>query len=177
LLFRRAAQATKTSAAPSPFSIATLAGLFVIALSIGCQSGKPSAKAHSQSVTAPPASAQPLADPLAQTGGCDAHLQDIAGLFLMYSLQNHRLPDSLDELKKLPGAADVGDFNCPVSGKPYLYNREGIPTRSGSGRIILYDAEPTHHGQRLALVIQESAPGGAMVTKVVELPESFFQGK
>ena len=104
-------------------------------------------------------------------------MQDISGLLLLYTQIHHQLPDSLDELRTVPGASDVTDFTCPVSGKPYIYRPLGIPTPSGNGMIVLYDATPAHDGMRLALVIPKPGRGEAVVTQVIGLPESFFKGK
>jgi hypothetical protein len=71
----------------------------------------------------------------------------------------------------------VKDFTCPVSGQPYIYARDGLPVPSGTGRVILYDAAPVHNGQRLCIEISESGAGGALVTKVIALPDAFFKGK
>lgn len=152
--------------------------VFAFAMS-GCQSNKPAnQKKQKQQTTAQPAlQQQPRSNPLSKAGGCDARLQDIGGLFLMYSLLNHRLPESLDELRTIPGASDVGDFTCPVSKQQYIYNRAGIPVPSGAGRIILYDPAPSHDGQRLCLSLSETGQGGALVVKVVALPEIFFKAR
>jgi hypothetical protein len=151
--------------------------VFAFAIS-GCQSSKPAnQKRQKQQTSAQPSFEQTRSDRLSGADGCDARLQDIGGLFLMYSLMNHRLPESLDELRTLPGASDVGDFTCPVSKVPYIYDRNGIPVPSGAGRIILYDAAPSHGGQRLCLSLSETGPGGALVTKVIALPEIFFKAR
>jgi len=119
----------------------------------------------------------PFADPLAKAGGCDSRLQDISGLLLLYQQMNHHLPDSLDQLKSLPGADTVPDFTCPVSGQPYVYNKEGIPSPSHAGRIFVYDSTSAHDGMRLALIIPQAPPGRAVVAQVIALPEGFFKGK
>jgi hypothetical protein len=48
---------------------------------------------------------------------------------------------------------------------------------SATGRIILYDAVPSHDGQRLCLSLSEIGQGGALVFKVISLPETFFKGR
>lgn len=96
----------------------------------------------------------------------------------MYNITYHRLPDSLDDLRPIPGFEDAGGFICPISKKPYIYNREGIPSPSGAGKIILYDATPVHNKMRLCIeIVPPTEAGKALVTKVISLPESFFKGK
>ncbi len=154
--------------------------LVVLAIATsGCQSNKPAGqkKQKQQTSAQPPLQQQPRINPLSKADGCDARLQDIGGLFLLYSMMNHRLPESLDELRTIPGASDVGDFTCPVSKQPYIYERAGIPVPSGAGRIILYDPAPSHGGQRLCLSLSETGQGGALVVKVVALPELFFKAR
>ena len=157
----------------------TIRGMLLPALLIGVMGCHPSAQQSSKKQPRPAISSskEPRPDPLAKAGGCDARLQDIGGLFLMYSLMNHRLPESLDELRAIPGASDVGDFTCPVSKQPYIYDRIGIPVPSGAGRIILYDPAPSHDGQRLCLSLSETGQGGALVVKVIALPEVFFKAR
>ena len=65
----------------------------------------------------------------------------------------------------------------PVSHLPYIYNRDGIPTPSGKGMIILYDAAPSHHGMRLGLVVVDPGPGRALVATPKGFTEAFFRGK
>jgi hypothetical protein len=153
-------------------NVRLLAALAILIPIAGCKSNKP----KPLTLAVPNKPVQEV-DPLAQSGGCDDRMQDIGGLFLMYWQKNHHLPDKLDELKSLPGGNDVGDFTCPVSNLPYIYNRDGIPTPSGSGRIILYDAAPSHHGMRLGLVVVDLGPGRALVATPKAFTESFFHGK
>src|SRR4051812_1154488 len=123
--------------------------LTCVAMIAGCKQSTKTSPGKSRAPISSSHEPVPAPDQIAKTGGCDARLQDLSGLFLMYSLMNHRLPDSLDELRTMPGASDVPAFECPVSHQPYVYVREGIPVPSGTGRIIVHDAAPTHSGLRL----------------------------
>ena len=108
----------------------TCVALMVTAL-IGCHpSPKPSPAKQRATVSAP---REPAAAPQAldNTGGCDARLQDISGLFLLYSLKNHRLPDSMDELRKLPGG-DMSDFAKEHLGRPHHMKFTANPQRLAS---------------------------------------------
>src|SRR5205823_6031355 len=90
--------AHRTAAFPAS-GIPALAGYttILVLLIAGCQSNKPAnQKKQKQQTSAQPAlQQQPRSNPLNKADGCDARLQDIGGLFLMYSLMNHRLPESL----------------------------------------------------------------------------------
>ena len=69
-------------------------------------------------------------DPSAATDPCAMRMTDICGMFLAYYVVNHRLPDTLDELK--PFADEPGfDFTCPVSHQPYVYVPGGLRRRAG----------------------------------------------
>ena len=154
-----------------------IAALIAIQFCGGCQSSPAGAhgSAAAPSLSDMPHNSKAENEALADSDGCAAKLQDIGGLFLLYHLQNHQMPKSLDDLRSLPGASDVGDFVCPVSKKPYIYNPAGIRSPSGAGLIVVYDPEPSHFGQRMCLeIIQLSSPGQ---TKVIPLPEAFFKGK
>jgi hypothetical protein len=153
-----------------------VAALIAIQLCEGCKSAPAGAQT---TISSPPRSLprNTAAEDEALRSGdaCASRLQDIGGLFLLYNLQHHRMPDSLDQLKALPGASDVGDFVCPESKKPYVYNRDGFRSPSGAGIIVVYDPEPSHSNMRLCLeIIQLQTPAQ---TKVIPLPESFFRGK
>ena len=160
-----------------------LASMIAVALAMtiagGCTSSSPSKPPKTTTVINSPRarSNESRAETPAASDGCDARLQDISGLFLLYNMMNHRLPESVDELHAMPGAAEIGDFSCPISKKPYIYNPAGLSAPSGTAKIILYDPAPSHGGMRLCVSISESKQGGAMVTKVIALPESFFKGK
>jgi hypothetical protein len=159
-------------------NVKSILALALLLAAVGCQSNsKPAAGAKPRRTMPTAQERTPPVDPLAKAGGCDSRLQDISGLMLLYAQQNHHLPKSLDELRGYPGAADVGDFVCPVSGKPYIYNPDGIPTPSGAGRIMVYDPTPAHDGMRLCLVIPDSGKSSAVIMQVIALPEAFFRGK
>ena len=151
----------------------------LVALAVmGCKSNNnPTASAKPRRTLPTAQERTPPSDPLAKAGGCDSRLQDISGLILLYMQQTHQLPQSLDDLRGYPGATDVGNFTCPVSGKPYIYKPDGIPTPSGAGRIMVYDPTPAHDGMRLCLVIPDPGKSAAVVMQVIALPDSFFKGK
>jgi hypothetical protein len=138
----------------------------LLAVLAGCQSNKPQASPA-------PTPAGPAT--ISNTDPCFARLHDLSGAFLNYLLWKNDLPESLDQL--VPYAKQLGvepDFTCPASGEPYIYQRDGILFPEQNARIILYDAKPSHAGQRLAIILGEPKPGQPPQTEVIALPESFF---
>lgn len=105
---------------------------------------------------------------------CANRLQDLSGGLLLFYLEKGRLPDSLEEMERLPGNDDLEDPVCPVSGKAYVYVADGIFLPEQHTRVIVYDATPAHPGFRWAITIGNPEPGKPLITKVIGLPESTF---
>jgi hypothetical protein len=101
-------------------------------------------------------------------------LHDVCGPLLLYYATNRALPAKLEQLSEVPGFADVKDFTCPASGKPYVYNPAGIPTPDRAMRLIIYDAVPAHGNVRWAVSIPATPGEGPLVAKVVAVPASRF---
>lgn len=142
--------------------------LGVAAVVAGCGAPKPPGASRDQ-----PADPNRVAS-ITNTDPCAGRLHDLSGALLMYYLTNRRLPERLDELKSLPGSEHAIELVCPVSKRPYLYNRVGIFDPQKNTRIVIYDAAPSHSGLRWGISIVEPTDGGALVTKVIVLPESYF---
>jgi hypothetical protein len=151
----------------------------------GCASGGSSKKSSKPSMIPMPAS--PSADasePRGSAGSSSAHLtindpcpkrlHELCGPLLLYYATNYHLPESIDELGRVPGFESVGPYVCPVSGKPYVYNPRGIRSPSITSFAVLYDAEPTHSGYRWAIVVEEPTGNAALQAKVVAWAESRF---
>lgn len=111
---------------------------------------------------------------IANTDPCALRLHDISGLLLLYYMEHWQLPETLDQLSQLPGFDQVGQLNCPASGKPYAYSADGILLPEKQQRVVVYDSVPSHSGMRLCITIEEPQPDQPLVTRVVVLPESFF---
>ena len=128
-------------------------------------------KSASSSSAPPPLSEQAA---LSNTDPCALRLHDFCGPLLIYFGQNHDIPTDTDELKQIPGFADAGPFECPLSHKPYVYNPQGVATSNPALRMILYDPEPSHRGMRWAVAIQAPKEGQPLVAKVIAVPEAQF---
>jgi hypothetical protein len=153
--------------------------LAIIALAGGCQSdSRPvTASPRNPPVVQKTASAartkEPVA-PITNTDPCASRLHDICEPLLLYYIKHDQLPGRLEELREIPGFEKL-ELICPVSKKPYLYNPIGITTSESRARIICYDAAPSHSGMRWAIsIIEPQQENGALVTKVIALPESHF---
>ena len=113
---------------------------------------------------------------ISNTDPCATRLHDICGPLLFFYATNHKLPGSLDELRKIQGFEDV-EYVCPVTGLAYIYVPDGIPAPNQPGaKIVLYDAAPSAQGLRWAVSIIEppTRGAGALITKVIAVPESYF---
>jgi hypothetical protein len=125
---------------------------------------------HQQSPAARHQAPKDLVDP------CSVRLEDIEGAMILYYVQHQRLPDSLEELR---AAADITvelNFTCPESGKPYIYNPNGLAVPGGNGmRLVLYDATPAHNGYRWAVMASQNKQNQSFLnTFIVNLSEKDF---
>lgn len=112
--------------------------------------------------------------PISNTDPCAGKMHDISGAFLMYLLRYNDLPETLDQLAPYAQQMGVTDFSCPVSGAPYVYQRDGILFPEQNARVILYDPKPSHSNHRWAIILGSPTPEQPPRTKVIALPESFF---
>jgi len=114
----------------------------------------------------PPAEARPSVrkDP------CAERLHEISGHLLLYVSTHKELPATAERFRAWCGP-DLPPLVCPASGRPYAYNPAGIPLPHLAGRMVLYDAGPTHHGMRWGILVSGSPGGGGLVAKVVLVAE------
>jgi hypothetical protein len=113
------------------------------------------------------------ADEAVGTDPCEMRLENIeAALLLYYSLKGE-LPPSLEDLVSL--SSDDLDLTCPVSHRPYLYIRGGLPVPASTRLIIICDATPAHGGMRWCITMAPSTPGAALELEPEKLPESIFK--
>lgn len=113
--------------------------------------------------------------PITNTDPCAMRLHDASGGLLLYVRLYGRLPTTLEDLSELPeGILELPPMACPVSEQPYVYRPRGIHLAERDEHVVLHDPAPSHSGMRWAVTFTEPADGGAPVTKVIALPESFF---
>ncbi|MDY7010196.1 MAG: hypothetical protein SVV80_05515 [Planctomycetota bacterium] len=118
----------------------------------------------------PDTSAPPTQSPSAKIDPCAERLHDVCGQLLLYHSIHKRLPQKLDEMKTM----DIGympQLICPVSGKPYVYNPEGLRIPGRTGRLVLYDAIACHSGMRWGILVEDPANGKPLTARVILLPE------
>lgn len=136
---------------------ALLALVSAVWLASGCVATKPSAGR--------PKAADDIAlDP------CAARLHDLSGRLLLYYAANRRLPKRLAALP-----APHSPLVCPVSGKPYIYDPEGLVLPERPGRLVLYDPAPSHLGGRWGITLIKSAPGAPLTTRVIWVKEAVLR--
>jgi len=127
------------------------------------------------------------------TDPCAAQLQDICEALLMYYAVKRELPQSLDQLAPYASAGTQLQFKCPVSGEPYVYNRNGpllshslyladntgrsvnVANQVSLGHLVIYDASPAHKGERWAIVFGKDTRGTTPVASPFRIPEKVFQ--
>ena len=112
--------------------------------------------------------------PLSASDPCAVQLHELCGPLLMYYSLNKRLPQRIDDLRTIAGPDPNVQFNCPHSGKAYVYDPIGISWPNQRGRAVIYDPEPSHAGMRWTVMIEEGPPGTPLVTRVVAFPDSRF---
>jgi hypothetical protein len=110
------------------------------------------------------------------TDACATRMHELCGPLLLYYATNRQLPQRAEELLQVSGlSSDVKELQCPLSHRPYVYNRGGLPMLRGQGRAILYDETAAHGGRRWAITIEETPDvNQPLVARVVALPDSFF---
>lgn len=122
----------------------------------------------------PPTPGRGPTAPISATDPCATRLHDLCGPLLHYYALNRRLPERLDDVQALAGADPAVAFDCPVSGRPYVYVPGGFAWGDKPGFIVLHDAEPSHSGFRWAVVVEEPRGAQPLVTRVVAVPEPWF---
>lgn len=128
------------------------------------------------SCTAPRKSqASPSDAPITNTDPCATRLHDLCGPLLLYYATHRQLPPQLEELRSVSGLESAVELVCPVSGRPYLYNPQGILLPEQQARVVIYDPLPSHSGMRWGISIIEPSGPGPLITKVIALPESVFR--
>ena len=141
--------------------LAASAVLALLCLAVGCQAptGQPSDPDRLNAMLAP----------------CADRLHDLCGQLLLYYSAHKALPQKLADLG---GAGSAPPLVCPVSGKPYLYNRDGLEAKGTPGRLgrlIVYDPEPCHSGTGWGIAVEPPQPGKPLVFRVVHPPAQVYR--
>ena len=127
---------------------------------------------------APPQTLTPTAGPLSpdalvSTDPTATRLQDIGGFLLLYYSDNQQMPASLDDLRSLPGGADL-QFTSPATGQAFGYAPSGMWSPQGGDKcIVLYDTN-LRGGKRWCLLMTPPKAGAALSVDVANLPDSIF---
>lgn len=174
-----------TRSAPDSRPRPVQAGAWLIVAAViwawGCAS-PPGAKLETVS---PPRAAGPVAPLSPDADACARRMHDLCGALLIYHLRHGRLPDTLAALPPPPGTAPADHaaalhLTCPESGQPYVYLPQGMHLPERQQWIIVHDPLPSHPGYRWAIRLDAAssargrAESGALVLKVVAVPESAF---
>jgi hypothetical protein len=109
--------------------------------------------------------------PSTQVDPCAEQLHDLCGRFLLYYSTHNKLPNTLEDLKAVD-ALPMPPLACPVSGKPYIYNKDGLHVPGRKGVLILYDPAPAHSGMRWCILAETPGPAEPFTARVILLPES-----
>jgi hypothetical protein len=128
-------------------------GMALAVVAAGCQTRAPSTRKPGDVV-----------DP------CADRLHGICGRLLLYHSLNGKLPADVADLKTVD-SAPMPPLSCPASGRPYVYNREGLPVSGRSGRLVLYDAAPTHSGMRWGILADAAVEKPPLTAGVILLSE------
>ena len=163
------------------FAAFAAAAFFALPLLGGCNKngnvpGEPAEKVVRVDATGQPGEqAQPnvgtrrVSAPITATDPCAMRLHDVSGPLLLYYGLNLHMPESLEQLRTLPGADPSLSFACPVSGKPYVYAPNGVAVPNQKGFAVLYDPEPSHSNHHWAVMVEEQ-PDKPLLTRVVAVP-------
>ena len=127
----------------------------LLALASGCQSVGPAR----------------LRRPGAAKDPCAERLHDLCGQLLLYYSNYKKLPPTLTDLKSV-GAPPGPPWVCPMSGKPYIYDSNSAPIAGGGGRLVLFDAEPSHSGTRWGILVDKASGGANFTARVVVVAET-----
>ena len=122
----------------------------VIGLAAGCQPAEPGLGRQ----------------PSVKKDPCAERLHDICGHLLLYYSTHGKLPPTPAELTSDDGLP-LPPLVCPASGKPYVYNPDGVSIPNLPGRLVLYDPEPSHSGMRWGILVAPSADGASITARVI----------
>jgi hypothetical protein len=106
---------------------------------------------------------------------CGLNMHDLSSYLLEYYAINRHLPQTLEELRPLVDVDKDLRLTCPVSHKPYLYYPDGLVAAGEQRKLLVVDAEPSHNGQRWAIVTLPAEGKTPLGLWVVQLKEAAAQ--
>ena len=133
----------------------------LLGLSVGCQAQP----AGATSARVPPPKAT------GEIEHCAANLHDLSGYLLQYYVMNHKLPDTLGDLKPL--AESELPLTCPISQQPYIYIAQGLRSNSDPRWLLIYEPVP-HDGIRNAILGAEPVGNQPLGLWVIQLDNKSF---
>jgi hypothetical protein len=146
--------------------------ILLLTAAVGAAACESKPKTHPSSATTRPASA--AADP---ADVCAVRLHDLCGAFLLHYAMRGRMPAELGELRETSPVLHDDALKCPGTNLAYTYDPQGIPILKSNLLVVVYDPVLNHGSTRWAIAIEEPHEGGALVTKVLRLPDSFFEAR
>ena len=78
----------------------------------------------------------------------------------------------LDFISAALDAGKAPPLVCPDSGKPYVYEANGLQIAGQSGRLMLYEPTASRPGMRWGVLVGDPEPGKPLIVRVVLLPEN-----
>jgi hypothetical protein len=114
-------------------------------------------------------------DSITAADPCGNRAHALAGAMLFYYAVHRKLPPTLDALQAFADTGEPLEFTCPASGKAYVYDPAGLVARGTDGRLVLYDAEPSHDGARWGVVAAPPRGLRPATASAVRLAEDAFR--
>jgi hypothetical protein len=108
------------------------------------------------------------------TDPCAGQLHDLAGSLLLFYSRHSRLPEKLEDLSPVEQGTGAISLRCPVSNLPYLYASDGIRLSGYKARLIVWDAQPCHNGNRWVILDMGAVNNKTLILRVILWSESSF---
>lgn len=139
-------------------------GCLLMMLIMGC-ANKPEAKEYAVSEVPVAMMEDDPADPTA------LRLHDLAGKLLLYQATRHSIPTKLEDFASTHAGGDGLD---PATGKAFVYTPDSSMRSGLPGRVILFQSTMDDQRGRWALIMNDLANDGRVVTYVQRVPEKLL---
>lgn len=103
-------------------------------------------------------------------------LHELAGSFLMYQARTDKLPSDLRELVAM-GLAQPAQLIDPATGDAFLYTPDSKRQPRSPGRVMICQAQSQGIVGRWALLVDDLASNGRIVTYVQRIPDAWLPQK